>query len=43
MTVGHEPVVQAQQANVPWAARASQSSSFWRLVAVEARKLVGTR
>lgn len=46
MTIGHPPVhpaVQAQQANVPWAARAGRASSFWRLVAVEARKLVGTR
>ncbi|MET9227519.1 hypothetical protein [Lentzea sp. NPDC003310] len=27
----------------PWAARAAQRSPFWRLVAVELRKLVGTR
>ena len=27
----------------PWAARAAHRSPFWRLVAVEARKLVGTR
>lgn len=27
----------------PWAASAAQRSPFWRLVAVEARKLVGTR
>ncbi|ANZ36961.1 hypothetical protein BBK82_13645 [Lentzea guizhouensis] len=27
----------------PWAARAARRSPFWRLVAVEARKLVGTR
>ena len=27
----------------PWAACAAQRSPFWRLVAVEARKLVGTR
>ena len=48
MTVGHPPAWQQQQQlqpapNMPWAARASSSSSFWRLVAVEARKLVGTR
>ncbi|GAA3636844.1 hypothetical protein C8D88_101460 [Lentzea atacamensis] len=46
MTIGHppaHPAVQAPQANVPWAVRASRASSFWRLVAVEARKLVGSR
>ncbi|RDI19234.1 hypothetical protein [Lentzea flaviverrucosa] len=48
MTVGHPAAWQQQQqqppaAPGPWAARAARSSSFWRLVAVEARKLVGTR
>lgn len=41
MTLSTPPV--HPQAHVPWALRASQSSSFPRLVAVEARKLVGTR
>ncbi|MFI6099238.1 hypothetical protein ACIA8G_27105 [Lentzea sp. NPDC051213] len=35
----HPPAV----VNAPWAARAAQGSPFWRLVAVELRKLVGTR
>lgn len=33
----------AQVAAGPWAASAAHRSPFWRLVAVEARKLVGTR
>jgi hypothetical protein len=37
------PVTGAVAGGGQWAARAAQRSPFWRLVAVEARKLVGTR
>jgi hypothetical protein len=37
------PAPGAVAAGGPWAARAAQRSPFWRLVAAEARKFVGTR
>ncbi|MGW6445487.1 hypothetical protein [Lentzea sp. NPDC055074] len=45
MIPGHvaPPILAPPAAGGPWAARAAERSPFWRLVAVELRKLVGTR